>query len=140
MYLFRISGLETRVALLIVTPNNLHVLDGFQVQGEGTKRRITWTEIVNQRPLSLDSRRRVQQVEPPSRKLPLRKKSFTGAKLDWRAGTEEENSWLSDIWYQMLHADFGYHRMPLDQVIIILINQSSLIFLSLGLLNFQEAT
>jgi hypothetical protein len=104
--------------LLIITPNYLHILDGFQVQGEGTKRRITWTEIVSQRPLSPDSKRRPQSLEPPpsSRKLPLRKKSFTGTKLDWRAGTEEENSWLSDIWYQMLHADFGYHRMPLDQV------------------------
>lgn len=72
---------------------------------------------MNQRPLSPDSKRRPQSFDPPStRKLPLRKKSFTGTKLDWRAGSEDETSWLSDIWYQMLHADFGYHKMPLDQV------------------------
>jgi hypothetical protein len=112
------------------------------VQGEGSKRRITWTEIVSQRPLSPDSKRRPQSIEPQptSRKLPLRKKSFTGMKLDWRAGTEEESAWLSDIWYQMLHADFGYHRMPLDQVPPFLPPSFRRLMSELGALNLQTKT
>jgi len=54
----RINGLEARVALLIITPTQLHLLDGFQVQGDATKRRITWTEIVTQKAIAYDPKRK----------------------------------------------------------------------------------
>ena len=94
----------------------MHLLDGFQVQGDATKRRLTWTEIVNQKSMPYEYKRK--NSHEPIKRLPSRKKSFSGSKIEWKAGSEEESNWLSNIWYQMLHSDCGYHKMPLDQVYI----------------------
>jgi hypothetical protein len=106
-----------------MTATNLHVLDGFQCIGEGPKRRLEWTEIVSQRPL-IDTKRLSQSPSREARDKPQRKSSYSrkksfsngASRLDWKAGNEEECSWLDDIWYQILHVDCGYHIMPLEQV------------------------
>lgn len=106
----RIFGLEARSALLVLTPKNIHILDGFQINmcASGEKV-IEWSEIVSKSVGSTglsSSKRKEKRITSLNRKQNL--------------ALENEKSWLDKIWYQLLHVDFGYFQIPLHEVRIIM--------------------
>ncbi len=107
--LCRIYGLEARSALLILTPSNIHILDGFQVVlGPNGEKVIEWSEIVSK---SLFTSGR---SSPPKAARSSDRKSKTSTVIT------DSNKWLEKIWYQLLHVDFGYFQIPLKQVCYII--------------------
>jgi hypothetical protein len=123
----RISGLEARVALLIVTPSNLHLIDGIQMQRDGSSKRLEWTEIISQKAAEKAAKTTMTPAEvvasvgspsdsaaPKKKSIALKKSKSTAA--EWAIDSEDEIAWMAKVWFQMLHSEYGYHRMPVDQV------------------------
>lgn len=105
----RVMGLEARNALLVVTSNAVHILDGFQLKHSADNERILeWSQLVSQHKVLTDN----AANDAPKKSGQTRKN-----KAGWLAGNEEETVWLDKIWYQLLHVDFGYQRMSVDQVL-----------------------
>ena len=111
------------MALLIITPTNLHIVDGIQMFKDGPSKRLEWTEIVSQSAEKsravLTAAEGVSSVSDALKKHPsvadsVTKKSKTV--VDWSIDSEEEVTWLTKVWYQMLHSEYGYMRMPVEQV------------------------
>ena len=111
------------MALLIITPTNLHIVDGIQMLRDGPSKRLEWTEIVSQRSEKrravLTAAEVVASVSDTQKTLssvadPSSKKSK--GPTDWSIDSEEEIAWMAKVWYQMLHSEYGYLRMPVEQV------------------------
>ncbi|CAE7410894.1 lvsA, partial [Symbiodinium microadriaticum] len=99
----------SRVALLIITPSNLHIVDGIQMQRDGHAKRLEWTEIVTQfsekSKVVLTAAEVVASVSDHQKKAP----SATGSSLkrlkssDWAIDSDDEVYTIFKRRYQLEH-------------------------------------
>lgn len=102
------------------------------MQKDGPCKRLEWTEIVSQKASAAS--KAAKAVLSPAEVVasvggvdsaPSKKKSSTGLKKakstagEWAIDSEEEINWMTKVWFQMLHSEYGYYRMPVDQVSVI---------------------
>lgn len=134
------SGLEARKALLVLTPHHLHILDGFQMNTHATQSElipVVWHEIVSQKVVEKETILTPAEVVAAA---VLQKEEATAALDASHSHTEAfgstvaacterskdngnissvaggEGEWLRKVWYQLLHADYGHFKMPINKV------------------------
>ncbi len=89
----------------MLSPTYLHILDGFNIHySDKDGSVLTWTEVVSRQ----QSVRRTGGGKSAAG-------DANGTQVPWAMGGDEQRA-LSSVWFQHLHSDFGYNKIPLRRV------------------------
>ena len=127
---FRINGLEAKRALFILTPQFVHIIDGFQMNTHPSQSELipfVWHEIVSHTKVKkavvltpaevvAAAVRQKDLADEAAINERSRSKSISSRKTFISECDSDEASWLTKMWYQLLHADYGHFKMPLSKV------------------------
>lgn len=104
----RIYGLEAHISMLVLTPNNIHILCGFvavRTQKGGKNSAYSSAHCM------------LEWVSPLQQQEEFDKLNTTArAATSLLIAEQNDNDWVEDIWKELLRSDLGYSHFPLAEV------------------------
>lgn len=96
------------MAMLVLTPNNIHILCGFVAKKAQKNARHSHLPTAPSCVL--------EWVSPLEQKEHFDKYNTTNKSVGLSLGEQNDNDWVEEIWKELLRSDLGYSRFPLSEI------------------------